>query len=71
MCERPLFTAPFAVGVLVTLLSLRLQAARSDQTQGPDNPLQLKNAVQMTVIFQVVLFAVHYLRAMQERPGCS
>jgi uncharacterized membrane protein (DUF4010 family) len=54
--------APAAVVVIALALawrSLRLSEAESPQ---PSNPLQFRNAIEMAVLFQVVLFAVFYLR---------
>lgn len=58
----PLFAAPFAVGVLATVSSLRLQRGRPEEMKAPTNPLQLKNAIQMAILFQLVLYAVHFVR---------
>jgi len=58
----PYLAAPFLVTALVTLIGIR----RSHGDDGPipesKNPLQLRSALQMAALFQVVLFAVHAVR---------
>ena len=60
--------APFAAAVVATLLAWR--SLRDTHTAQPTlkNPLQFRAAIEMAVLFQVVLFAVHYARgAIGER----
>ncbi len=54
--------APFVVSGLALLVAWRsLRGAHTEPTQ-LKNPLQLRAAIEMAVLFQVVLFAVHYVR---------
>lgn len=56
----PLLVAPFVIGALVSLTGLLHRgAAKSSDLERPKNPLQLRSALEMAVLFQVVLFAVH------------
>ena len=57
----PGFVAPVMAGTLLFLLGLR-ETGRSDRLERDDNPLQLKHAIQMALVFQAVLFAVSYAR---------
>ncbi len=55
--------APFVASVLALLFAWRsLRGADVEPTQ-LKNPLQLRAAIEMAVLFQIVLFAVHYVRA--------
>ncbi len=54
----PYFAAPFLVGV-ATLMPL----LRRSPPEMVKNPLQLREALQMAVLFQVVLFGVHVMQA--------
>jgi uncharacterized membrane protein (DUF4010 family) len=62
----------FAAPALVGLLALALGVRRSERPLAaeplPPNPLQLAAALQMTVLFQIVLMVVH---AARERWGAS
>jgi uncharacterized membrane protein (DUF4010 family) len=51
----------FAVGLVASLATLRRSTA-SSAAAVPRNPLQLRSAVQMALLFQVVLMAVYLLR---------
>jgi uncharacterized membrane protein (DUF4010 family) len=53
--------APFLVGTIIVLVGLK---RRDDKVSvpPPSNPLQLISALQMAVVFQVVLSAVHAVR---------
>ncbi len=62
----PYFVAPFLVGVVSLLPLLRRSAPQLNPPEMVKNPLQLREALQMALLFQVVLFAVH---AMQARFG--
>ncbi len=61
--------APFVVSVLALLLAWRsLRGTRVEPTQ-LKNPLQLRAAIEMAVLFQIVLFAVHYVRSSVGESG--
>ncbi|MGH9602058.1 MAG: MgtC/SapB family protein [Terriglobales bacterium] len=62
----PYFVAPFLVGVVTLLPLLRRNAPQPRPPEVVKNPLQLGEALQMALLFQVVLFGVH---AMQARFG--
>jgi len=55
----PYLVLPFLVGVLALLPLLRRAPADADSLEPVKNPLQLGSALQMAVLFQVVLFGVH------------
>jgi uncharacterized membrane protein (DUF4010 family) len=57
----PYLGPPLLVTAVVTLFGLRKGGGDGDIPE-PKNPLQLKHALQMALIFQVVLFAVHAVR---------
>ena len=59
----PYLVAPFLVGTAVVLIGLRHQEETEVPVQPPTNPLQVVPAVQMAVLFQVVLFAVYAVRS--------
>ncbi len=55
--------APFVASVLALLVAWRsLRGAKVEPTK-LRNPLQLRAAIEMAVLFQIVLFAVHYVRS--------
>jgi uncharacterized membrane protein (DUF4010 family) len=58
----PYLVAPFLVGTIIVLIGLKRRDERVS-VQPPSNPLQLMSALQMAVLFQVVLFAVHAVRS--------
>ncbi len=62
----PYFAAPFLVGVVALLPLLRRNASPPSPPEVVKNPLQLREALQMALLFQVVLLGVH---AMQDRFG--
>jgi uncharacterized membrane protein (DUF4010 family) len=62
----PVLAGPFLAGVAASVLSLRGEGKQSGEVEPPANPLQFWNALQMVLLFQLVLFAVHVLR---ERAG--
>ena len=57
----PYLVAPFLVGTIIVLIGLK-RREKKGSVQPPSNPLQIMAALQMTVLFQVVLFAVHAVR---------
>jgi uncharacterized membrane protein (DUF4010 family) len=62
----PYFVVPFLVGVVTLLPLLRRKEPQPCPTEVVKNPLQLGQALQMALLFQVVLFGVHF---MQDRFG--
>ncbi|MGE0040721.1 MAG: MgtC/SapB family protein [Vicinamibacterales bacterium] len=53
---------PFLVGAAMVAARFRRESAGAPAPSGPDNPLQLRSALEMTVLFQVVLFGVYLAR---------
>ncbi len=61
----PLMALPALVGAALVVLTGRREAGGGAVAgQGPENPLQLAAALQMAALFQLVLFAVHGVRAL-------
>jgi uncharacterized membrane protein (DUF4010 family) len=58
----PYLAAPFLAGAIIVLIGLKRREAKVS-VQSPSNPLQVMSALQMAVLFQVVLFAVYAVRA--------
>jgi uncharacterized membrane protein (DUF4010 family) len=58
----PLLAAAFAIGVIVFASWLRRTSSDADAAAPLRNPLQIGPALQMAAIFQLVLFAVQYVR---------
>ena len=58
----PYLIAPLLVGSIVFVLGLRHGEEKSS-TEPPSNPLQLLSALEMAVLFQVVLLAVYAVRS--------
>ena len=54
----PSFVAPFLIGATLTLFGMRVHAAGPSKSPEENNPLQLKAAIQMALLFQIVLFAM-------------
>ena len=61
MALIPYLVAPFLVGAIIVLIGLRRREVKAS-VQPPSNPLQVMSALQMTVLFQIVLFAIHAVR---------
>jgi uncharacterized membrane protein (DUF4010 family) len=59
----PLLAAPFLVGVAAMLIGLRRPRQERPEVQTLQNPLQFGAALQMALLFQVVLFVVEGVRA--------
>ncbi|HEX7793792.1 MAG TPA: MgtC/SapB family protein [Vicinamibacterales bacterium] len=57
-----LTTAAFVIGAAVFVWYLRHVRSEAANVEGPRNPLQLGPALQMAVTFQIVLFAVQFVR---------
>ena len=49
------------MGTIIVLIGLKSREAKGS-LQPPPNPLQVMSALQMAVLFQVVLFAIHAVR---------
>ena len=58
----PYLAAPFAVGVVTLILGWRTAAAVVESSHRPSNPLQIRPALEMAALFQVVLFVVEGAR---------
>ena len=58
----PLMAGAFAVGALVFVLYLRRSSSGTDGMEEQKNPLQIWPALQMALTFQVVLFAVQFVK---------
>jgi uncharacterized membrane protein (DUF4010 family) len=54
----PAFVAPFLIGAALTLWGMRTKTAGPAKNTDDGNPLQLKAAIEMAAVFQVVLFAM-------------
>jgi uncharacterized membrane protein (DUF4010 family) len=64
----PYLVAPFLVGTIIVLIGLKRREAKRS-VEPPSNPLQVMSALQMAVLFQVVLFAVHAVRSQWGETG--
>ena len=51
--------APLLLGILILLVGWRRMGHREERAEEPANPLHLRSALQMAVLFQAVLFLVH------------
>lgn len=58
----PYLAVPFAVGVMTLVLWWRTDADVGDPSETPSNPLQIRPALEMAALFQVVLSAVDAAR---------
>jgi uncharacterized membrane protein (DUF4010 family) len=58
----PYLAAPFLAGTIIVLIVLKRRQAKVS-VQTPSNPLQVMSALQLAVLFQVVLFAVYAVRS--------
>ncbi len=54
--------APFVVSLVMLALAWRSLHGEDVEPSTLRNPLQLRNAVEMALLFQFVLYAVHYMR---------
>ncbi|MEI6669662.1 MAG: DUF4010 domain-containing protein [Acidobacteriota bacterium] len=59
----PMIAAPFLVGLAGALIGLRRPQEERREIQTTQNPLNFAAALQMAVLFQVVMFVVHVVRA--------
>ncbi len=64
----PYLVAPFLVGAIIVLIGLKRREEKAS-VELPSNPLQVVSALQMSVLFQVVLFAVYAVRAHWGKTG--
>jgi uncharacterized membrane protein (DUF4010 family) len=65
----PYVLAPFVVGILALVVWLRKSPDAAPPVDRPGNPLQIWPALQMAVTFQLVLFAVDWIRRIFGNPG--
>jgi len=64
----PYVWLPFVVGVALSVVEAR-ERAGDPRNAAQENPLQFKGAMQMALLFQVVLFAVHVVRETAGEAG--
>lgn len=66
----PYLLPPFLAGVAISLFALRRRSGEpASPMRLPENPLQVGAALQMTAIFQIVLFGVHFMRTQYGEAG--
>jgi uncharacterized membrane protein (DUF4010 family) len=65
----PYLIVPFLIAATVALFGLRSSKDTGESAPPPANPLQLVAALQMVVIFQVVLMLVHLARSQWGEAG--
>jgi len=65
----PYIAGPFVVGIAVALLRLRSMRDAANPPEAPGNPLQLRSALQMAAIFQVVFFLVQGAHSLWGNSG--
>ena len=65
----PYLIVPFLIAAAVALFGLRSSKEGSNSAPPPPNPLQLGAALQMVIIFQVVLMLVHLARGQWGEAG--
>lgn len=58
MALWPSFVAPFVIGAALTVEGMRRHATGPSKDADEGNPLQFKAAIQMALVFQVVLFVM-------------
>lgn len=56
----PLLAAPFVVGCGALVFGLWRRQAVAAAVEQPENPLNLKSALQVSALFQVVMFAIYF-----------
>ncbi len=59
----PVFLPAFLIGIAGIVLGLRRQEGQGADREGPGNPLELWSAMQMTALFQAVLFLIYFVQA--------
>ena len=57
----PYLAAPFLIGTIIVLIGIRRHAEKVS-VQTLSNPIQVMSALQMAVLFQVVLIVVYAVR---------
>ena len=65
----PYLVVPFLIAAAVALFGLRASKDAGDSAPPPINPLQLGAALQMVILFQVVLMLVHLARGQWGEAG--
>jgi uncharacterized membrane protein (DUF4010 family) len=65
----PYLIGPFLVASLIAWLAVRKHKEPGPSEIGAANPLQFKLALQMAVLFQIVLFAVRWAQSTWGEPG--
>jgi uncharacterized membrane protein (DUF4010 family) len=65
----PYVAGPFVVGIIVALLRLKSMRNAKNAPEPPGNPLQLRSALQMAGVFQLVLFVVHGAQSLWGSSG--
>jgi len=58
----PYFALPFAVGVIATAVIWRMDGKAKDKEPEVSNPLQFWNSIQMAIVFQIVLYLMHWFQ---------
>jgi uncharacterized membrane protein (DUF4010 family) len=58
----PLSAGAFAIGAGIFVLYLRKSSVETDRVESPRNPLQVVPALQMALTFQIVLWAVQFVK---------
>jgi uncharacterized membrane protein (DUF4010 family) len=56
----PAFVAPVVIGLALMWVGMRDSTAAGADTKGDGNPLQFRSALQMALLFQIVLFGVGF-----------
>ena len=69
MALVPYLVAPFMAAALIAWWGIRKYKDATSVGEAPSNPLQFISALQMTVLFQVVLFAVRWAQGMWGETG--
>jgi uncharacterized membrane protein (DUF4010 family) len=59
----PVFVPAFVIGVVGFVLGLRQREGEGADREGPGNPLEFRSAIQMTALFQAVLFLIHFVQS--------
>jgi uncharacterized membrane protein (DUF4010 family) len=65
----PYLVAPFLAAALIAWWGIRKYRGATSVAEAPSNPLQFISALQKTVLFQVVLFAVRWAQGMWGETG--
>ena len=65
----PFLVAPAVLGAAMTAYGLRRSKSAQSEAQKTSNPLQFKSALQMAVLFQIVLFLVTAVRQRWGQTG--